>query len=171
MGGVVSQILEIIKRHYEDEVFVVAKRSQRLILYSGILSEADDEGITLTDETGIASQTRLLYENEGEKLLYHIYNRNHIDLLNATTTPTLAMKLKEKEKKKAILVSLKPYLKQILFFVHKHQQNIHVSSGRFYDMGMMGISLKLPPFFNKDLNLSYNSILHIYNQEYTDLIL
>lgn len=169
--GLVVQIFEIIKRHIGDKVSVIIKNNNGLFLHNSYLTDVDDESITISDEIDSENGTKLNFENDGVQNILHIYNSHQIDLMNARKTLTLAEKLKDKEKKKYIFGSLKPFLQNRLYFVYRNKKVMHCSSGLFFNMGIMGISLKLPPFFNQDLNLPYDTILHIYNSELNDLII
>lgn len=169
--GLVTQILEILKRHIGYEVSVIIKNNNSLFLHFGYVTEVNEAYISITDDMESGSIIKLYFENESGPIILHIYNANHIDLMNARKTITLAEKLKDKEKKKQIFGSLRPFLENRLYFVYRNKQVIHCSSGLFFNMGIMGVSLKLPPFFNQDLNLPYDSVLHIYNSEFNDLII
>ncbi len=169
--GLVKQIFEIIKRHLGDTVTVIIKNNNGLFLHTGYITEINEDRITLAEEPDSETGIELNFENEGEQKIMHIYNTHQIDLMNARKTQTLAEKLKDKEKKKVIFSSLKPFLQNRLYFVYRNKKVMHCSSGLFYNMGIMGISLKLPPFFNQDLNLPYDTILHIYSSDFKDLII
>ncbi len=164
-----EKILEIIKRHVGEQIFVISCKTEGIVLQTGFLTGMTNNGITLSAGRDKASND-IPFLNGSQHHILNIYNRNNIDLLKAASTEPLAEKLKDREKKKKIFANIRPHLKKDLFFIYKQQAALNLTTGMFVDMGIMGITLKLSPFYNKELSLPYNSVLHIYSQDHKDLL-
>ena len=165
-----TKILEIIARHKGAVLNVIAKKEDGVILYRGKLVNVTMDQVSIAEEEKSGSSTSIPFEKNGNAHILKVYNSNNIDLLTAKAASPLSVKLSNRQNKKTIFARLKPHLKKDLYFAYKQKTSIVVSRGKFVDMGIVGITLQLAPFYNQDLNLHYSSVFNIYTKEGEDLL-
>lgn len=163
-----DKILQIIAKHKGSRLFVISKKSAGLLLQSGHLQNVTMDTVSIAESEG--NIIKIPFQKDLEDHILHIYNTQNIDLLKAKAAVPLANKLSVRETKKTIFSRLRPNIQKELTFVYKKKTVINVTKGKFIDMGMMGIKLQLPPFYNETLDLNYGSVFHIYAENHDDLL-
>jgi len=167
---IAPQVIQIIAKHINSQLFAVYNDANEIKLHSGPLRNINNDKILIGESLDPNSKLILpFYEGKAKKIL-NLYNANALDLLNPANTSTLAAKLRKRELQTSILKRMKPMLNSRVTVIFKNGLKISRVSGIFTNMGMMDLSLKPGPFFNKEETLSYNAILNIYDEMGLDLI-
>ena len=165
-----DQVQSLLKRHMDDNVHVVYMTNEGVVLKTGRLLSISHKDIAFKPESSNESEFFIPYEERGKKILLHVYNQSLIDLTKAKQTASLATKLKHPDFKKVIIANLKPQLQKDLSFIFKSSKGLAISTGLFENMGIMGLLIKAAPFYNKEVSLQYDVVLHIYNNDANDFL-
>jgi hypothetical protein len=170
MTNTMSEILfQIINKHLGDKLFVIVNEASFIRLKEGILAAFNNKKIELENPTHYEGRLSIPFKESANNMILNIYNTNFIDLLKAKKAQTLNIKLRNSEQQKRIITNLKHYLNKELYYVYKIDDKISVSLCKFIDMGLLDVTIRLSPFYNKDMKLKYDSILNIYDSSGEDL--
>jgi hypothetical protein len=161
---------DLIVRHLGDELYIIYIDNDELIDISGKLIEVNHNYISIKTGTLYKDTTKIEFREEKLKKIIHIYNSSFVDLFTGKEAVALSFKLRNSENQKSIISNIKPFLGNELAFVYKQNDGVALSVGKFLDMGVRGIQLRLAPFYNSDISLTYDKILHIYDNRLVDLI-
>ncbi len=108
--------------------------------------------------------------NDMKKSIIFLYNMNNIDLLIAKKVVTLGEKLKDKQLQKNIINNLKGAIGKKVILVSKQGADYIVNNGIFQNMGIVGITLLAPPFYNRTEMMKYPSIMNIFDEDFNDML-
>lgn len=165
-------IKQIIEKHIDSTVYVIWQSQERINFDSGILKEVSPTAIQMNalnpNSQQYESKSIAIDDRKTSKIL-HIYNKLNIDLMAAKEVKPLAAKLRDSKIKGHIITNLKPFLKKDLSIVYRTKDNVIIVRGKFADMGIMGLSLLVAPFYNNKLDVPYNQVLNVYAED-IDLI-
>ena len=163
--------LRIIQKHIGSKLIMVYVNSSSAVAIEPImLNNADRNGVTGNFiKSGISNEFVPFY-NVFDKVILCLYNTNGIDLLKAKEIQPLSVKLKDKTNQKVIISSLKQTLSQKVVCVIKTLNEFATAQGIFENMGIAGISINVPPFYNRQEVLKYQLIYNIFDSKYNDLI-
>lgn len=165
-------IKQIISKHIGTVIYVIWQNQDKINFDSGILREVSASAILMNALNPNSQQyesKRITIDDGKSFKILHLYNKLNIDLLAAKEVKPLAVKLRDSKIKGQIINNLKPFLKKDLSIVYRTKDNVIIVRGRFADMGIMGLSLLVSPFYNNKLDVPYNSVLNVYADE-SDLI-
>jgi hypothetical protein len=163
-------LLEIIKKHIGMTVFCIYRKTDGLSFCEGKLMFVDQD-IIVIDNPGIyKDRITLKFSENGRQNILHLYQDKFIDLITAKETPTLNKKLRDNDLKKNIMSNLKKHIEKEVYFVYKANNRVALSLSKFMNMGISDILCRVAPFFNQDVRLRYENILHVYNLDGVDLL-
>lgn len=170
MGKQLSEIVKkLLKKHINSQVYIVLSNKKEIISEHGLLKEIDDSKIVIDSYTNsIKNRSLKFFDSEGFHIR-HIYNANFLDIFDTEQTNVLAYKLRDKNNRKWIINNLKTSLNETVFVISKQNYALTVLKGRLDDMGIMGLKVKIPPYYNREETLEYNTIFNVYNENLTDL--
>lgn len=165
-------ILTIISKHVGSRIFLgYLSTTGNPTLEPINLLDVDKKGIRCDLlKTGTQNQYIPFY-NDLKKNIFCFYNTNGIDLLIAKKVVNLADKLKDRAAQKLIINSLKGIIGQKVTTIFKTASEFSFTNGIFQNMGIAGITLSVPPFYNRTELLKYPQIYNIFDQEFNDLLL
>ena len=169
MAAIPKKTLEIITRHKGEKIYAICQSDEKMSMIIGSLAGVQGTNVFIRERTN-NKLIELSLLSTGKQRLFHLYNTNYIDLVFARMTTPLSKKIADRKMQSQILKNLKKKLNQDLLFVFKTTEDLHFSCGKFKDMRIMDIVLSLRPFYHKDENLLYTSVLHIYSPDGEDLI-
>ena len=159
----------LLNKHVNDKLYVILLQDGKIVMKSGVLEAINGNKIILkATEDGTKHEITIVEKDEVTVL--NVYNRNYVDLLVGKPTEVLSLKLKIRDKQKIIMNKLRPNIGKEITMVYKGDGKLVLSYGQFANMGLMGASLKLAPFYNKEQSLNYSSILHIYDSNQSDML-
>jgi len=163
--------LTIIQKHIGFKMILAYVNSTGTVSVEPItLQDADKKGIKADLlKSGLANQNIPFFDNFNKTIIC-LYNTNGIDLLIAKKVENLGVKLKDKAKQKTIISALKGALGQKVVTVVKVGNDYCAVNGIFQNMGIVGISLSVPPFYNRIESLKYPSVMNIFDTQFNDLI-
>lgn len=165
-----DKIFQIIQRHTGSLLTAIFIKDNKLTYDRGILRAVNALSIHMDSEVTYFRGLEIPFTEINQPKLLNLYNTNKIDLLKPNKNTTLGVLLQEKNLKKTIIHHFKENLNSELGFVAFFDDKISLVHGKFRDMGIMGVTVALPPFYNKDLLLKYNSVYNVYNSELKDLM-
>jgi hypothetical protein len=165
-----TTIHNILIRHIGEFVYIVFVQNNELIVKSGILREVYPDYVTLKSQTLYKETIEIEFKEGKYKTIIHFYNSLFVDLLTGKKVIPLSLKIKKSEIQKEIINNLKPFLNEELVFIYNQNEILSLATGRFTDMGVTGITIRLAPFYNSDTLLTYDKILHIYDNRLIDLL-
>jgi hypothetical protein len=160
-------IKEILKKHINSVIYVVWQdfESEKIKFAQAILRKVLPGSIVFDEfdeHREEYKEIELPFDDWEKAKILHIYNRYHIDILKGRETKTLSYKFKFSMVKHKIIKNLKPFLNRELHIVYKTTKQVIVVKGMFSDMGIMGLTVKVAPFYNNELIVAYDQILNIY---------
>lgn len=163
--------LQIILKHIGEKLIIVYKSTLGGLTVEPILLLDANRNYLVADflKSGFTNY-KMNYYNDLYKNITCLYNLNGIDLLIAKKVETLALKIKDREAQKEIIKNLKGAMGQKVNFVTKIGSDYMSNNAIFLNMGIAGIEISVPPFYNKNEILKYHQILNIYNEKLVDLI-
>lgn len=161
--------LQILEKHLNSNIFVIYTDGSSLFSEHGILKACDKISLTFDSFTKNTKNRTLKFIDDKGFHIRHIYNSNFLDIFTTGKTETLAMKLRDKISSKWIINNLKTSLNEEVNVIAKVNQSVNVLRGQMSDMGISGLKLKTPPYYNTEEILDYSIILNVYNLKLTDL--
>jgi len=168
MGKITSY--DLIIRHLGEIVYIVFIEDDEMLIKSGKLLEANPSFVVIKSDT-LYKETNEIELMDGKlKKIIHFYNSLFIDLITAKEAIPLSHKLRKSDSQKEIISNLKPYLGNELAFIYKQNEGVSLATGKFLDMGVKGIKLSIAPFYNSEIILHYDKIIHIYDNRLVDLL-
>lgn len=167
-------IKQILEKHIDSLVFIIWQdhKEEKIKFAQGLLRKISAGSIyfdEVDDNRASYEHLRLPYDDWQEATILHIYNRFNIDLLKGRETRTLSAKFRFPMAQNKIIKNLKPFLNRELNIVYKTTKQVIVVKGKFSDMGIKGLDVKVAPFYNNELVVAYDQILNIYTYK-EDLI-
>lgn len=169
ISGIIKQIIE---KHIEAIVYVIWQGNDKINFDFGVLKQVSSSSITINaiDRVNETTQKKTIaFDDMQNSRILHIYNKFHIDLIKAKEVIPLSKKLRNSQLKPLIIKNLKPYLNKDLNIIYKTRDHVIIVKGRFTDMGIMGLTLMVAPFYNNQHNVPYDQIFNIYAEK-VDLI-
>lgn len=166
MGEIKPYLVKFLQKHLNNKLYSVYFADGKVNFLSGKLLQVLADKIIIEDSKDKSHQTIGINSD----ILFHIYNQNYIDLVNAKETITLDKKLRNKELQKIILNKLRPNMGKEVTVFTKTSEGMFFVRGKFTDMGIMGVTLLAAPFYNAAQNLPYRSVMHVYGEDLKDLL-
>lgn len=163
-------IIKIIDKHIHSNLYVVYKDAKTFKMMHCKLKNMNADKILVQDlATNAPDQMIDFVENNRPKILA-MYNANGVNLVNPMNSEHLGAKLKKKENQGKIISNMKPQLKHHIAIVFKQMLKFYLVNGELSNMGMVDLVVKPAPFFNSDQVISYNSVMHVFDEHGNDLI-
>ncbi len=162
-------VVQLLNKHVRSTIYCVFNDNGKIAMKSGVLDTVLSDKLIMKSEVD-NSQVIVPFFINNELALLNAYNANFIDLMRGKRTFSLDDKLKVKEIKSQIISNLRPYMGKEISIIYKAQDKLMMNRGQFSNMGMMGVLIKLAPFYNTEENIYYKNILHIYNSELSDVL-
>ncbi|HRP02599.1 MAG TPA: hypothetical protein PLE30_08135 [Candidatus Kapabacteria bacterium] len=163
--------LAIIQKHIGFKLIIAYVNEKNSLAIEPInLQDVSKKGIVADFiKSGKTNQSMNFYQDMNKQIVA-IYNMNDIDLLIAKKVSNLGEKLKNRQLQKAIINNLKVSIGKKISIVSKIGQDYIVNNGIFQNMGIVGVTLSVPPFYNRTEMLKYPSIMNIFDENYNDLL-
>ncbi len=163
-------ILKIIEKHIGNKLFLVYRDEKTFKLINCNLRNMNADKLLVQDTATNNPDFQVNFiENNRPKVLA-LYNMNGVNLINPINNEHLGAKLRKRENQGTIISQMKPQLKKNISIVFKKLQNFYLVNGQLSNMGMVDLVVKPAPFFNVDQVISYNSVMHVFDENGNDLI-
>lgn len=166
-----DSFLSIIQKHISYKLIIgYTNDNMGLTVEPITLKDVNKKGIVADFLRSGYNDYTLNFYNDMFKNILFLYNMNNIDLLIAKKVLTLGEKLKDKALQKSIINNLKVSIGKKVMMVNKQGTDYVVNNGIFQNMGIVGISLTVPPFYNRTEMIKYPSVINIYDESFNDLL-
>jgi len=163
--------LAIIQKHISYKLIIGYTNDKNGLTVEPItLKEVTKKGIVADFLKSGHKDYSMNFVNDMYKNIIFLYNMNNIDLMMAKKILTLGEKLKDKQLQKSIINNLKVSIGKKIMIVSKQGPDFVVNNGVFQNMGIVGLTLLVPPFFNRTEMLKYPSVINIFDESFNDML-
>lgn len=166
-----DSFLAIIQKHISYKLIIGYTNDRNGLTVEPItLKDVNKKGIVADFLKSGQSNHSMNFYNDMYKNIIFLYNMNNIDLLIAKKILTLGEKLKDKQFQKSIINNLKVSIGKKVMIVSKQGVDYVVNNGIFQNMGIVGITLTVPPFYNRSEMLKYPTVINVFDENFNDLL-
>lgn len=160
--------IERIKSCYDNEVCIIYSSKKRVHKEYGVLKSIGYSSLSLKHD-GLYKDEIEFKNSDSEKIL-HIYNHKFYDVFNGHYAEPLSLKMRKGNMLRGIITNIRKNFKKEIFIVQKPKDRFSIIHGIPVDMGISKLKLNLMPPSYDQIELSYNTIFHIYNEICIDLL-